>query len=945
MKSSELIINKLKDAFDSDLSDSKSIPFWSWNNILDEDALVKQIDEMKKTGIGGFIIHARTGLRTPYLGRKWFSCVEACLKKAKKENMHAWIYDENGWPSGFIGGKLLKNEAYRARFLEYSLNDFFDNNAFVVYKNTLDGYKRIYKNEPGLKEYHTVYLRVSPANTDILNPEVVDAFIEGTHNRYYKRFKDSFGKELVGFFTDEPQYYRWATPYPIKVKEEFDKKYNQDVLDGLIYLFKHDKRGYQFRVRYYSTLNEMYVNNYYKKLYDWCNKHNCLLTGHSVEEPHLYSQMWGGAGVMTSYEYEHIPGIDSLTRKGEYFLSSKQVGSVSSQLGKKQVLTETFGCSGYDVTPYELKHIAELQYFNGVNLMCEHLMPYSLSGQAKHDCPPIFYKQNNWWEESKEFNSHFNRLGHLIQNTKELVDCLIIHPMKSVYLDYIRDEDYKSVKELEDSFSRFLELLNRNGITYHLADETILKKYGKVKNDILSVGKCDYKILVVPKMSTISRSTLDLINEYKGKIYVESNPQYIDGVLCDVDIKSNISFEDLKSLRMFDFSVKKGDGILTVREGELGKFIFIKNQSLYDEMECRIDTKEEIYSILDIDTLSLSSFNEDMLLGPKEGLILIKTEEKIENKYTNLNVIESPFKLTGITDNYLISDKAGLSFDGINYKEMPLPQIFENLLYNGYKGKIFIKHKFIIKDLIPLKLMIEKYNYLSTKFNGKEIVFKQSDFDINFVESDITDLIKIGINEYVYSLNYYQREEVRFAFFDPLATESLRNCLYYDTYIENVYLKGKFIVNKDGSISKMEELPKKGYNIQLEGYPFFYGNITLNTNYNYDGRSKVELEPIGRFLVLNISVNNKSKNLVLDKKIDITDLLSIGDNNIVIVAKSSLRNLLGPHHSLNFKEGDWVVVDKFNQYRTWKDGVSPEYDNEYNLVPFGIERLIIHEYK
>ena len=68
-------IEKLKQALDCDLTDYQSIPFWSWNNELDEAELVKQIEDMKSVGIGGFIMHARTGLKIEYLGEKWFSCI------------------------------------------------------------------------------------------------------------------------------------------------------------------------------------------------------------------------------------------------------------------------------------------------------------------------------------------------------------------------------------------------------------------------------------------------------------------------------------------------------------------------------------------------------------------------------------------------------------------------------------------------------------------------------------------------------------------------------------------------------------------------------------------------------------------------------------------------------------------------------------------------------
>ena len=61
----------------------------------------------------------------------------------------------------------------------------------------------------------------SPAKTDILNPEVVDAFIRETHEKYYERFSQSFGNEMAGFFTDEPQYYSQKTPYSKIVYNDF----------------------------------------------------------------------------------------------------------------------------------------------------------------------------------------------------------------------------------------------------------------------------------------------------------------------------------------------------------------------------------------------------------------------------------------------------------------------------------------------------------------------------------------------------------------------------------------------------------------------------------------------------------------------------------------------------------------------------------------------------
>ena len=123
----------LKEHLKQDLTAYQSIPFWSWNDLLEPEELRRQIREMKKAGIGGFFMHARGGLMTEYLGDDWFTATQACIDEAEKQGMHAWCYDENGWPSGFAGGELLKNPENLVHFLRFAKKPNFDASALGVY--------------------------------------------------------------------------------------------------------------------------------------------------------------------------------------------------------------------------------------------------------------------------------------------------------------------------------------------------------------------------------------------------------------------------------------------------------------------------------------------------------------------------------------------------------------------------------------------------------------------------------------------------------------------------------------------------------------------------------------------------------------------------------------------------------------------------------------------
>ena len=75
-------MGKFEEKLSAPSSEYRSVPFWSWNDELDLNELQWQIHEMKEKGIGGFFMHARGGLKTPYMSEKWMKCVKACIEEA-----------------------------------------------------------------------------------------------------------------------------------------------------------------------------------------------------------------------------------------------------------------------------------------------------------------------------------------------------------------------------------------------------------------------------------------------------------------------------------------------------------------------------------------------------------------------------------------------------------------------------------------------------------------------------------------------------------------------------------------------------------------------------------------------------------------------------------------------------------------------------------------------
>ena len=65
----------------------RGTPFWAWNCDLKEEELLKEIEYMKEMGMGGFHMHVRTGMASPYLDSEFMSYIKLCVEEAKKKGM------------------------------------------------------------------------------------------------------------------------------------------------------------------------------------------------------------------------------------------------------------------------------------------------------------------------------------------------------------------------------------------------------------------------------------------------------------------------------------------------------------------------------------------------------------------------------------------------------------------------------------------------------------------------------------------------------------------------------------------------------------------------------------------------------------------------------------------------------------------------------------------
>ncbi len=329
------------------------LAFWSLNGELTKEGLRRRIDDFRTAGIGGFFLHARAGLTTEYLSEKWFDLLRYAAEYAYSIGLDAWLYDENGWPSGYAGGRVPKmNPSYRQSWISFvSSADVGEGDEVVAVDNARD---------------RAAVRRYNPYYSNLLDEGAVDAFIETTYEAYRRHMGDLFGTAVKGFFTDEPQLSGRGYPVYDGLFSDFEARYGYSLRERLFDLTEDGAN--QTKYDYRRWISERYADTYAARLGRWCESHGLIFTGHMAAEDGMYTQVQTQGDIMPNYRYFTLPGIDVLTAKEPKLTLLKQVSSVSEQLGKCGVLAETFGTSGHTATPEELLRVFFTESMHGVNV-------------------------------------------------------------------------------------------------------------------------------------------------------------------------------------------------------------------------------------------------------------------------------------------------------------------------------------------------------------------------------------------------------------------------------------------------------------------------------------------------------------------------------------------------------------------------------------------------
>ena len=557
-------------------------PFWSWNGVLEEGELRRQVDVMQKMGLGGFFMHSRTGLVTEYLGEEWFRLTNVCADDAEARGLEAWLYDEDRWPSGTAGGMVTENPAHRLRFLSLrpvSGAEFAWSNdlvaAFTV--TSLDGVnatgvRRIGPDTPSAEVAATTVLRFTidecnPSSfyngftyVDSMSRPAIDDYIARTHEKYREHCGERLGKSIKGIFTDEPhrgpvmcgfsisnENALWMTPWTPKLFDEFQTRFGYDLVERLpdLFLIVDGRDVSPVKWHYMELTQQLFLENFARPLYEWCAGNDMLLTGHVLHEDSLTAQTCMQGSLMRFYEHMHYPGVDLLTEGNRCYWIVKQLTSAARQLGQKWLLSELYGCTGWQMDLQAHKAIGDWQALFGINLRCHHLSWYTMGGEAKRDYPASILHQSAWWREYDFVETYFARLGVVLTAGEPCCELLVINPVESVWAQvhagwaHGLSSNVPDIAALENAYRDLFHYLAGAQIDFDYGDEEMIGRLSAVETDatgtpVLRVGQARYRTVLVPRLTTVRSSTLALLEQFVAAggvvVFAGDPPAYVDAV-------------------------------------------------------------------------------------------------------------------------------------------------------------------------------------------------------------------------------------------------------------------------------------------------------------------------------------------------------------------------------------------------------------------------------
>jgi hypothetical protein len=487
--------------------------------------------------------------------------VKFTVQEAAKRGMRLWIQDESDYPSGFAGGNISR--LYPQLGMQGMVADIRvhvvpgqtltmpvppDTLAIMALKTspdqTLQGVipipvpanlqlRWITPNEgstPNEPRYNweVVFVRhiyvSSPTRNfnredgtrakdalysliDYLDPEATRAFLKIVHETYRQAVGDQFGKIVLGFFGDEPDYSS-SIPWTPKLLEEFQARKGYDLKPYIPSFFtgratEAAEETRRVRADYYDVWSGIFQNSFFGEQAEWCKKYNVEYLVHLNHEETMIALERSEGDYFRDNRYVEVPGIDNLNQlvpdavhrpDGTWNINNnfpKLASSAAHLFGKPKVWAEEGGGVGIDG-----KYQLDFQLVRGVTLLQIRVPVARGPGGPSVTAPPPAIPP-----QAPMIAWYANRGGYLMAIGRPAAQVGLYHPGNSIWM---------GDQEADRSTTKLGWQLFEHQVDWDYFDEQSLSSVASIENGgFRNLSGQVYKAIVVPSSTVITRTGLE----------------------------------------------------------------------------------------------------------------------------------------------------------------------------------------------------------------------------------------------------------------------------------------------------------------------------------------------------------------------------------------------------------------------------------------------------
>lgn len=523
---------------------------WGWDGNITREKIAANLDIFKNHGLFTVSIEAGYGMPFEYLSEGWFESVKIAVEEAKKRDMHVWIIDEGKYPSGFAGGKFSKEkpelrmqglvvkekipfkggETFTKKtsssiISAIAINQNDQSSQVIPINSNGINWKAPAGNWEILLIEHKFKTSVTRAVNnpthgkdttnslcDYLNPLATKQFLEFTHVQYKKYIGSEFGKTVLGFRGDEPDY--GFTPWTPKLPEEFKKLKGYDIVPylGVIFIKYLTVEQQQIKADYWDVWSYMFGKNFFDVQAEWCKANGIEYVVHLNHEEKMMSLVRSGGDFFRAMRHVGVPGVDAIwlqiwpDKVADY---PKLASSAAHMYGKPRSLSESF--AAYTIKPSvpQAKWVIDYQLVRGINLFEYMFWPIN-----ETKVPNGYLGDNDFIPVAK----YSNRASYLLSNGIPAAQVALYHPTGNLWMG----DEAANTNTLDIAQS-----LSEHQIDYDFVDDQGLESvFTLEKKGFKNLSGQIYTTVIIPTINYISKKVLnrlDAFTKHGGQVIFMGN--------------------------------------------------------------------------------------------------------------------------------------------------------------------------------------------------------------------------------------------------------------------------------------------------------------------------------------------------------------------------------------------------------------------------------------